>query len=89
MYPVLAKRLTKAYYEASVSLIIRINFDAKRSGIGQRERVSGEFLWERVAVSETILDERAIVDFECGVAMWRVLISEIDLAQFPYGRGSR
>ena len=87
MYPLHAKILPKAHYEASVGQIIRIDFDAKGSSAGQCKRVSGESLWVRVAVSEAILDERGIVDFECGVA-WRVLISEIDLAQFPWG-GSR
>jgi len=81
MYPICAKRLTKAHYKVSVSLIIRIDFDDKGSGAGQRERVSSEFLWVRVAVSETILNEHGIVDFECDGATLRVLISEIDLAQ--------
>ena len=81
MYPIRAKRLPKAHYKASVSFIISIDFDDKGSGAGQRERVSSEFLWVRVAVSETILNERGIVDFECGGATLRVLISEIYSAQ--------
>ena len=40
-----------------------------------------EFLRERAAVSETILSECAIVDFECNVVMQQVLISEIDSTQ--------
>ena len=37
------------------------------------------FLWEVVTASEAIPSERAIVDFECGVAIKRrVLISKID-----------
>jgi len=33
------------------------------------------------AEGEAILSEHAIIDFECGVAMRRVLVSEMDLTQ--------
>ena len=81
MYPVLSKILSTAQYNAMVSETIRIDFDAKGIGAGQRERVSCEFLWIRVAASEAIFSERTIVDFECDAAMRWVLISEIDLAE--------
>jgi len=81
MYPVLAKRSSKAHYKPVVGSTIRIGFDAKGIGAGQRERVSSEFLWVRGAASETIFSECTIVDFECGVAMRQVLVSEIDLTE--------
>ena len=55
-----------------VSWTIRINGD----GDGDGGYVS---FGVRVAASETILSEYAIIDFECGAAMWWVLVSEIDL----------
>ena len=81
VYPVRPQSLSKAHYKAMVSLTIRIDFDAEGIVAGQRERVSWEFLWVRVAASETILGECAIINFECDVATWRVLIFEIDLME--------
>ena len=40
MYLVLAKGLSKAHYKAMVSQTIRIDFDAKGIGAGEREGVS-------------------------------------------------
>ena len=81
MYPVRAKALSKAHCDGMVSMTIRIDFDAEGIDSGQCERVSCEFLWVHVAESEAIFSECAIVDFECDVAMRRVLVSEIDLTQ--------
>ena len=50
-------------------------------GAGQCDSVPWESIWVHVAASETILSEGTIVNFECGVAMWRVMISEIDMAE--------
>jgi len=81
MYPVLAKTLSEAHCKTMISLVIRIDFDAKRIGAGQSERIFCEFHWECAAVGEATLDDCPVIDVECGVAMKRVMISEIDLTE--------
>ena len=84
MYPVLAKELSEAHCKAIAGLVIRIDFDAKSARVGQSETISCEFRWVCAAVGEAILGDCAVIDVECGIAMRRVLISEIELTEFCF-----
>ena len=79
--PVLAKELSEAHCEVITGFVVRIDFDAKRIGTGQNERISCEFCWVCALVGKTIPGDCAVIDFERGVAMKRVLISKIDLTE--------
>ena len=79
--PVLAKELSEAHCEEITGFVIRIDLDAKRIGAGQNERISCELCWVCAFVGEAILGDFAVIDFERGVAMKRVLISKIDLTE--------
>jgi len=81
MYPVLAKTFSEAHCKAMTSFVISIDFDAKRIGAGQSERMSCEFRWVCAVAGEAILGDCAVIDYECGIEMRRVLISEIDLTE--------
>ena len=72
MYPTGAKELSEAHYKAITSLVIRIDFDAKSTCVGQNEIISCEFHWVCAAAGEATLGDCTVIDFECGVAMPRV-----------------
>ena len=80
MYPALAKELSEAHCKAIIGFVIRIDFDAKISA-SQSDRISCEFLWVCIAEGEAPLGDCTVIDFECGLPIRHVLISEIDLME--------
>ena len=68
MYPVVAKPVSKAHCK-TIPFILKIKYDVT---------ISAGWSTGQVSSGETILGDHTVIDFECGVAMRRVLISEKD-----------